>query len=191
MDWENLAKAYKNHQTCTDKIFLTKYLHGWLPTGVRRKKLILQGNDNCPMCGNRETNEQIIECQSPKNRYKRETRLSAMSSRAQQVHVRKCVSSAWLQYIKQILLQRKEKFKTNFDPGTSETMKGRILKAIEQQNKLGLILTLRGYFGKVRKSAVYHHSEEDRQTTEAQRNSWATSAIHQFWKVIIGACMER
>ena len=50
-----------------------------------------------------ETNEHIIECQSPKNRYKRETRLSAMSSRAQQVHVRKCVSSAWLQYIKHIL----------------------------------------------------------------------------------------
>jgi hypothetical protein len=70
-------------------------------------------------------------------------------------------------------------------------MKGRILKAIEQQNQLGLILTLRGYLGKVRKSAVYHHSEEDRQTTEAQRNSWATSAIYQFWKVIIGACMER
>ena len=30
VDWDNLAKAYKN-QTYTDKIFLTKYLHGWLP----------------------------------------------------------------------------------------------------------------------------------------------------------------
>ena len=110
-----------------------------------------------------------------------------MSCRAQQVQVGKFVSSPWLQYIKHILSQRKEKFKINFDPGTSETMKGNILKAIEQQNQLGLILTLRGHLGKGWKSAVYH-SEEDRQPrTEAQRNSWATTAIHQFWKVIIGA----
>ena len=41
-------------------------------------------------------------------------------------------------------------------------------------------------------SAVYH-SEEDRQPTEALRNSWATAAIHraQFWKVIIGAWKDR
>ena len=139
--WDNLTKAYKN-QKCTKKIFIARYLHGWLPTGVRRKSMF-QGNKNCPMCGNRETNEHK-KVQSPKNIYKQETRLSAMSSRAQQVQVGKCVSSsAWLQYIKHILSQRKEKFKINFDPGTSETMKGRVLKAIEQQNQLGLILTLR------------------------------------------------
>ena len=71
-------------------------------------------------------------------------------------------------------------------------MKGRVLKAIEQQNQLGLILTLRGFLAsKGWKSAVYH-SEEDRQPrTEAQRNSWATTAIHQFWKVIIGAWKDR
>ena len=134
MDWDNLAKAYKN-QTYTDKIFLTKYLHGAMaPHRIPNEVNVPR---NCPMCGHRETNEHLIECQSQKNtRYKRETRLSAMSSRAQQVHVRKCVSSAWLQYIKQILSQRKEKFKTNFDPGTSETMKRRILKAIEQQKQL-------------------------------------------------------
>ena len=66
-------------------------------------------------------------------------------------------------------------------------MKGRVLKAIEQQNQLGLILTLRGFLAsKGWKSAVYH-SEEDRQPAEAQGNSWAPAAIHQFWKVIIGA----
>ena len=42
----------------------------------------------------------------------------------------------------------KEKFKISFYPGTTETMKGRILKAIEKQNQLGLIVTLRGYLGK-------------------------------------------
>ena len=69
-----------------------------------------------------------------------------------------------------MLSQGKEKLKIIFDPGTSEPMKGRILKAIEQQNQLGIILMLR-----------------------AQCNSWATAAIHraQFWKVIIGAWKDR
>ena len=43
----------------------------------------------------------------------------------------------------------KERFKISFyPPGTTETMNGRILKAIEQQNQLGLFVTLRGYLGK-------------------------------------------
>ena len=65
-------------------------------------------------------------------------------------------------------------------------MKGRILKAIEQQNQLGLILNLRGYYltSKGWKSAVHHSEEEDTQPTEAQCKIWATAArINQFWKV--------
>ena len=106
--------------------------------------LTFQGTENCPMWRNKETNEHFIDYQNPKNKCKGETRVSAMSSRVWQVQAGKCVSSAWLEYIKLILSQNTEILKIIFDQGTSKPNKVRILKANRTTEQLGLILTLWG-----------------------------------------------
>ena len=63
IEWRSLKSAVKK-QTTGMKTMITKYIHGWLPTGTRRI-LIHNGEvDSCPQCGCQATNEHIVTCGS-------------------------------------------------------------------------------------------------------------------------------
>ena len=86
LDWESFEGAFKSQAHGT-KTCLTKFIHGWLPCDKRRK-LINDGNDECPHCGLKENNEHILVCRHPCSFYNQGIRLTALIREARIVAVK-------------------------------------------------------------------------------------------------------
>ena len=98
IDWKGFSAAFQS-QPQKYRIIVTKYIHGWLPTGNRRK-LIHIGDFSCPHCSLKETNEHLILCKHRKTEY---TRNIYLTSKMNTSKVGKDISQIWLDYLSHII----------------------------------------------------------------------------------------
>ena len=131
IDWHSLKSAVKK-QTTGMKTMITKYIHGWLPTGTR-SKLIHNGEDSCPQCKCQETNEHIITCRSPKARYTMGIRLSVMANAIQKRRSGTKVTPVKLDNIRHLMSNNEKPFTPHFVPLTSEKTKQIIYQSLKHQ----------------------------------------------------------
>ena len=102
IDWKGFFAAFQS-QPQKYRIIVTKYIHGWLPTGDRRK-LIHNGDFSCPHCSLKETNEHLILCKHRKTEYTRNMYLTTtMRSKMNTSKVGKDISQIWLDYLSHII----------------------------------------------------------------------------------------
>ena len=65
--WEAFSHAFKA-KSATERVMITKFIHGWLLTGYRRA-LISNRSTSCPHFKEFEATEHILTCNNSKMKY--------------------------------------------------------------------------------------------------------------------------
>jgi hypothetical protein len=183
IDWDNLAKAFQTKPQ-VDKATITKYLHGWLPVGTRRK-LIHQGDDSCPHCSGPENNEHLLLCTNRKITY-----LTAFAGKLSSVNVGQAITQIWMSYIHHLLQQRTSTFKLANELEISTKTRTIVTQALLHQEAIGRTLTLRGYMSNMWPQAV-QSSTDGVHITQDICNRWSQTATSQLWSMVCMAWSER
>jgi Reverse transcriptase (RNA-dependent DNA polymerase) len=188
IDWDNLAKAFKKKHR-VEQAMLTKYLHGWLPVGTRRK-MIHQGDDSCPHCSGPENNEHLLLCPNRQIMYHRNIQLTACASKLSSVNIGQDITQIWMSYIHHLLQQKTPSFTLANDIKLSNRTRYLVNQALLHQDKLGKALTLRGYMSNLWPRAV-QSSTDGAPITNEMCNRWSQIAISQLWSMVYMAWTTR
>ena len=190
IDWKGFFAAFQS-QPQKYRIIVTKYIHGWLPTGDRRK-LIHNGDFSCPHCSLKETNEHLILCKHRKTEYTRNMYLTTIRSKMNTSKVGKDISQIWLDYLSHTIINTSgQPFQLCCAPCTTERTKSILRRAISLLDKLGVKLTLRGYLNKHWVSAVHSSRDEPSSPTPEECRQWSKLATNQIWSIEIRVWGER
>ena len=184
IDWKGFSAAGFSVTTTKYRIIVTKYIHGWLPTGDRRK-LIHNGDFSCPRCSLKETNEHLILCKHKKTEYTRNTHLTTMHSKMNTSKVGKDISQIWQDYLSHIINTLGRSFQLWCAPCTTERTKSILRKEISLQDKLGVKLTLKGYLKKHWISAFQSSRDDPSSPTPEECRQWSKLATNQIWSLVI------
>ena len=189
IDWKGFSAAFQS-QPQKYRIIVTKYIHGWLPTGNCRK-LIHNRDFSCPHCSLKATNEHLILCKHRKTEYTRNMYLTTMCSKMNTSKVGKDISQIWLDYLSHIINTSGQPFRLCCAPCTTERTKSILWRTIRLQDKLGVKLTPRGYLNEHWVSAVHSSRDKPSSPTPEECRQWSKLATNQIWSIVIRVWGER
>ena len=115
---------------------ITKFIHGWLPTGSRRA-IISKGSISCPHCKDFETTEHLLACNNSKIKYNRGLRKTFLDSQLRkQVPGGHHITHVLMAYVHHLISNQSPALAIPSRNNSSGTAKAAIIKAVSHQQQI-------------------------------------------------------